>query len=355
MSTETEKNKEQSKSKTELNAMGVMKLKVKYFEVVPETVSLPSNQFTAKLQKERKSMEKSTKEDCKVVLFYLPIVSRAGNDIEAALQKLNDFEDKYIALVVLHHTYDPEMTVPDSSRAVIRENIITVDCLFYEDKGLLQCRKNDEAVKKVAAWLKIVKHLKQEKSENKKNKEQSKSNTELNGLEKINLKVKYFEVVPETVSLPSNQFTAKLKKERKSMKKSTKEDCKAVLFYLPIVSRAGTDIEAALQNLNDFEDKYIAIVMLHHTYNPEITVPDSSRAVIRENIITVDCLFHEDKGLLQCRKNDEAVKKVAAWLKIVKHLKQEKSEKKQNGESKAEQKEEDQTKKEREEVEKRQI
>lgn len=141
--------------------MGVMKLKVKYFQVVPEKVKLPPKQFTAKLQKERKSMKKSTKEDCKVVLFYLPIVSRAGTDIEAALQKLDGFEDKYIALVVLHHTYDPEITVPDSSRAVIRGKTIIVDCLFYEDKGLLQCRKNDEAVKKVADWLHSVKYQKQ--------------------------------------------------------------------------------------------------------------------------------------------------------------------------------------------------
>ncbi|KAF4073307.1 hypothetical protein AMELA_G00257160 [Ameiurus melas] len=37
----------------------------------------------------------------------------------------------------------PECVVPDSSRAVKRENTITVDCLLYEDQGLLQCRKND--------------------------------------------------------------------------------------------------------------------------------------------------------------------------------------------------------------------
>ncbi|KAF4073298.1 hypothetical protein AMELA_G00257380 [Ameiurus melas] len=273
-------------------------------------------------------MKKSTAEKCKAVLIYVPIVSRAGTDIEAALQKLHGFEDKYIALVVLHHTYDPEITVPDSSRAVNRKKTFTVDCLFHEDKGLLQCPKNGKAVKDVADWLHYVKYEKQGKSEKKRKGERSKSKTEHNEVGNRKSKVKYYEVVPEKVKRPSHQFTAKLQKERKSMKKSTAEKCKAVLIYVPIVSRAGTDIEAALQKLDSFEDKYIALVVLHHTCNPEMTVPDSSRAVNRDNIITVDCLFHEDKGLLQCPKNEEAVKNVADWLHYVKYNKQEKSEKK---------------------------
>ncbi|MCJ8748838.1 hypothetical protein PDJAM_G00169350 [Pangasius djambal] len=104
------------------------------------------------------------------------------------------------------------------------------------------------------------------------------------------------------------------------MKESTEEECKAILFYLPIVSRAGTDIEAALQKIVAFKGKYVALVVLHHTFDPETIVLDSSRAVNRDKTITVDCLFHEDKGLHRCRKNDEAVKKVAAWLHDVRKL-----------------------------------
>lgn len=72
------------------------------------------------------------------------------------------FVGKYVALVVLHHTYDPKSIVPDSGRAVSRENEenpenpLVVDCLFHEDKGLLLCQKNNEAVKKVADWLHSV-------------------------------------------------------------------------------------------------------------------------------------------------------------------------------------------------------
>ncbi|MCJ8750461.1 hypothetical protein PDJAM_G00266770, partial [Pangasius djambal] len=61
--------------------------------------------------------------------------------------------NKPAVLVVLHHTSDPELIVPDSSRAVNRENVITVDCLFHEDQGLLQCSRNNEALAKVKNWL----------------------------------------------------------------------------------------------------------------------------------------------------------------------------------------------------------
>ncbi|XP_053086323.1 uncharacterized protein si:dkey-111e8.5 isoform X1 [Pangasianodon hypophthalmus] len=151
---------------------------VKYFEVIPENVQAPCKEFTGELKKIRKSMEKSTEEKCKAILFYVPIVSRAGTDIEAALQKVDKFKGKNVALVVLHHTYDPESIVLDSSRAVNREKTITVDCLFHEDKGLLQCHKNVEAVKKVADWLYDVKHKKQEQSEKKEKKTKEKENME---------------------------------------------------------------------------------------------------------------------------------------------------------------------------------
>ncbi|KAI5608297.1 hypothetical protein C0J50_6768, partial [Silurus asotus] len=115
-----------------------------------------------------------------------------------------------------------------------------------------------------------------------------------------------------------------LKKQRKSMEMTDKADCKAVLFYQPIVSRAGTDIEGALQKIrNEYEDKYVALVVLHHTFDPECIVPDSKRVVNEQNIqnnekpetcLVVDCLFHEDSGLLKCRKNNEAIKEVAKWL-----------------------------------------
>ncbi|MCI4394617.1 hypothetical protein PGIGA_G00170820 [Pangasianodon gigas] len=93
------------------------------------------------------------------------------------------------------------------------------------------------------------------------------------------------------------------------------EECDFILVFCPVVSRAGTDIEAAVKKLSTLPgNKPAVLVVLHHTFNPELTVPDSSRAVNRENMIRVDCLFHEDQGLLPCSRNNEALSKVINWL-----------------------------------------
>ncbi|XP_056602794.1 uncharacterized protein LOC130419843 [Triplophysa dalaica] len=95
-----------------------------------------------------------TVDESDIVLVFCPIVSRAGTDIEAAMKKIYfSTVSKMVVLVVLHHTFDPEKTVPDSSRCVNRTDILTVDCLFYEDTGLLKCQKNDDAIDKVVNWL----------------------------------------------------------------------------------------------------------------------------------------------------------------------------------------------------------
>ncbi|KAM9441432.1 uncharacterized protein Hap1MRO34_026440 [Clarias gariepinus] len=139
---------------------------------------------------------------------------------------------------------------------------------------------------------------------------------------KIKKPVKYHEIGSENVQKPCEQFEEALKKIRKTMKKTEIKESKVILFYIPIVSRAGTDIEAALQKLKGLDDKHVVVVVLHHTFDKESVVPDSSRAVNRKKTITVDCLFHEDEGLLKCQKNDDAVNKVAKWIHVeVKHPK----------------------------------
>ncbi|KAF4113116.1 uncharacterized protein si:dkey-111e8.5 [Onychostoma macrolepis] len=90
-------------------------------------------------------------------LVFFPVVSRTGTDIDAAVSNIKD--DKPVILVVLHHTFDPEAVVSDSSTFVKRENTLTVDCLFYEDKGLLECKRNDKAYKNAIEWLKLMKSV----------------------------------------------------------------------------------------------------------------------------------------------------------------------------------------------------
>ncbi|KAL7830897.1 hypothetical protein SRHO_G00303990 [Serrasalmus rhombeus] len=90
-----------------------------------------------------------------VIVAFVTIVSRAGTDIEAALQTIP--VSRPVVLVVLHHTFDPHFIVPDSSLNVSRSNVFTVDCLFHEDRGLLNCRHNTEALKETAEHLSAIK------------------------------------------------------------------------------------------------------------------------------------------------------------------------------------------------------
>ncbi|KAG7470118.1 hypothetical protein MATL_G00136300 [Megalops atlanticus] len=72
-------------------------------------------------------------EECDVILVFCPISFWAENDINAALQKIPD--DKAAILAVMHHTFDPNYTVPESSRHVTRSDVATVDLLFHETRG----------------------------------------------------------------------------------------------------------------------------------------------------------------------------------------------------------------------------
>ncbi|KAG5280915.1 hypothetical protein AALO_G00065410, partial [Alosa alosa] len=88
--------------------------------------------------------------DCDIILAFCPVTSRVGTDIEAALRAIP--EGKPLALVVLHHTFDSNYTLPDTKRFMKRPGSITVDCLFTDD-GLMRCPCNDGAVRAVAKFL----------------------------------------------------------------------------------------------------------------------------------------------------------------------------------------------------------
>ncbi|XP_047656153.1 uncharacterized protein LOC113660631 isoform X2 [Tachysurus fulvidraco] len=92
------------------------------------------------------SMDKSD-----VIIAFVPIVSRAGTDIQAALQMIP--ETRPAVLVVLHHTFSPDHIAPDSRRIIDRSNIFSVDMLFYENKGLLNCFKNTKALEETTKYL----------------------------------------------------------------------------------------------------------------------------------------------------------------------------------------------------------
>ncbi|KAL7834435.1 hypothetical protein SRHO_G00286820 [Serrasalmus rhombeus] len=279
-----------------------------------------------------------TVEECDVVLVFCPVVSQAGTDIEAALQELSDISaTKPAVLVVLHHTLNPDLTVPDSSRAVNREKTLTVDCLFYEDEGLLQCRKNDEAFRDFSVWIdtefSTVLHQYEDHSsflESAAEAFKTKCTyyaqprlAEVTGvsqdLPQVKLclgKLKFVTCVTGNTLGSHKEFVRILCKRRAELQEvPTVEKCDVILAFCPVVSVAGIDTKNALQQLNDVSgSRPVVLVVLHHTFDPELIVLDSSRSVNREETLTVDCLFHEDKGLLQCRRNDEALSRVSEWI-----------------------------------------
>ncbi|KAB5522670.1 hypothetical protein PHYPO_G00162140 [Pangasianodon hypophthalmus] len=264
-----------------------------------------------KLQELIPGLQKVQKvEECDFILVFCPVVPQAGTDIEAAVMKLSTLPgNKPAVLVVLHLTSDPELTVPDSSRAVNRENMITVDCLFHEDQGLLPCSRNNEALSKVINWL-----IPEDILERTPRKSPTHEHT-ANQMLKRHL-LKHFTLTSGNTLGCDVDIERKLQYLIPGLQKVQKvEECDFILVFCPVVSRAGTDIEAAVRKLSTLPgNKPAVLVVLHLTFDPELTVPDSSRAVKRENMITVDCLFHEDQGLLPCSRNNEALSKVINWL-----------------------------------------
>ncbi|XP_059403908.1 uncharacterized protein LOC132139520 isoform X2 [Carassius carassius] len=100
--------------------------------------------------------EVSSLQQCHFLLFFCPIISRAGTDIDAAVKHINQLKASSfhisvpVIMVVLHHTFDPEKLILDSNNVIASEYISAVDCLF-DDNGLLAgCQKNTNAINTIA-------------------------------------------------------------------------------------------------------------------------------------------------------------------------------------------------------------
>ncbi|XP_041699309.1 uncharacterized protein LOC121536067 isoform X2 [Coregonus clupeaformis] len=129
--------------------------KMKYFTVETGSTLSSHIQFMRRLNTTRCFTEVKSPVESDVIMAFCPIVSCLGTDIEAALQQIPTGKD--VILVVLHHTFSPDFTVPDSSRLVTRSDVkLTVDCLFHESQGgLLDCPRNDAAVRTILKRLNI--------------------------------------------------------------------------------------------------------------------------------------------------------------------------------------------------------
>ncbi|XP_058237360.1 uncharacterized protein LOC131347367 [Hemibagrus wyckioides] len=109
-------------------------------------------QFLRRLRQRLQLTEVHTGDNCDVIIAFVPIVSRAGTDIEAALQKI-PITDKHIVLVGLYFTFDENYVAPKSQWNVNRSSVFAVDLLCYEDLGMLRSLRNDQALKAVTDHL----------------------------------------------------------------------------------------------------------------------------------------------------------------------------------------------------------
>lgn len=131
----------------------------KYYILIPGKTLECHKTIRDVLQRTLSLKEVESVEECNVIVVLCYVVSRTGTDIDAALNELNKLsESKPAIFMVLHHTFDPEKIVPDSSSCVNRENTLTVDLLFHEDEGLLKCMKNNKALDRIKKHLQVQEH-----------------------------------------------------------------------------------------------------------------------------------------------------------------------------------------------------
>ncbi|KAL7833380.1 hypothetical protein AOLI_G00283400 [Acnodon oligacanthus] len=266
------------------------------------------NEFMNNLSRSLNLHQECLLDKSDVIIAFVAIVSRAATDIEAALQKIP--ESRPVVLVVLHHTFDTHFVAPDSRQNVTRSNVFTVDCLFHEDRGLLNCGHNTEALKETAEHLSAFKWDIAKRNTVRLQKLSGPKSVKMLGGSRV---VNFFMMVFGNTLYSNIHFIDRLTTRLELHEVTDLEKSHSVIAFVVIASRAGTDLEAALRKIPQ-TSRPTVLVVLHHTFDPNFIAPDSRQCVNRPGVFTVDCLFHEDQGLLRCLRNDEALKAVADHL-----------------------------------------
>ncbi|KAK1882003.1 Polycystin-1 [Dissostichus eleginoides] len=94
------------------------------------------------------------------------------------------------------------------------------------------------------------------------------------------------------------------------------DKAKAIIVICPLVSRYETDILSALSSIPESKCETVILVVMHHTFNKDQILPRHRDLGSRALALHVDCLFHEQLGLLKCPCNDNAIKMVCKQLKL---------------------------------------
>ncbi|CAI5683427.1 unnamed protein product [Oreochromis niloticus] len=99
----------------------------------------------------------------------------------------------------------------------------------------------------------------------------------------------------------------------RALKLLSQEDGEVIIVFCPVVSRMGTDVEAAMAKITG--DKPVILVVMHHTYGarsvPSVkTWKDSCKVVLHVHVF-----YHEKvPGLLSCQENNDAISRIRTEL-----------------------------------------
>ncbi|XP_056879589.1 uncharacterized protein LOC130520042 isoform X5 [Takifugu flavidus] len=231
-------------------------------------------------------------EDADYYLVFCPVKSQIKTDIDEALEGLPD--NKAVILVVMHHTFDPDLVIVESRLQELPRNVrLTVDSLFHQGR-LLWCNRND------IAWNQIQKSLNIPIPEP----SWTKAVVDLSG-------TKFFVYVASETKNTHMEWVSKMKRVGHT-EVNIPEDADYYLVFCPVKSRIKTDIDEALEGLPD--NKAVILVVMHHTFDPDLVIVESRLQELPRNVrLTVDSLFYQGR-LLRCNRND------IAWNQIQKSL-----------------------------------
>ncbi|TTK32040.1 hypothetical protein Baya_15471 [Bagarius yarrelli] len=241
------------------------------------------NKIMERLKKRHALQQVDSVDMCDVIIAFVPVVSRAGTDIEAALKNIPGRNPKVF---------------------IINEREIFIDV----QNKIMERLKKSHALQQVdsvdmcdviIAFVPVV----------------SRAGTDieaaLNNIPELKVSVM---VLGNTMNAHT-QFINKLRKGAPTLKildEFSVNECDVFIAFVPIVSRAGTDIQAALNQI--YKDKPVVLVVLHHTFEENFIFPGLNNYVNRPDVFMVQCLFYEGQGLLRYPQNDEAIKAVKSHM-----------------------------------------
>ncbi|XP_076008404.1 uncharacterized protein LOC143002263 [Genypterus blacodes] len=103
--------------------------------------------------------------------------------------------------------------------------------------------------------------------------------------------------------------------DRGALSVESSEECDVIICFCPVASRVGTDVASAMASLSELERRPVILVVMHHTLDTSLTMTPTK--VTQDQVtLVVDCLFHESKGFLSCKRNKEAVKSILEEVEL---------------------------------------